>query len=86
MICNGTPDFHCCWLHGRECIYLDKDPDPFLGRSIACSLLVELGSWDNVYQDQRYIDNVKPELDRMINVSNCGTWPPEGQECRCKYL
>lgn len=76
--CRGTKNGHCCWLAGKVCKHLKLD---LPGDEIACGLLVELGSWEAVYQDARYLADVKPRLNQ-INVSNCADWPPDGQVCR----
>jgi hypothetical protein len=72
---------HCCWLgiHG-VCQYLETDTVP--GRKYACGLMRQLGDWELVHIDPRYLRDIKPKLDAMaITVENCGDWPPVGEEC-----
>ena len=41
----------------------------------------ELGSWEAVHGDNRYLDNVKPWLD-LHGVVDCGDYPPPGVMCK----
>lgn len=73
-----TPmDDHCCWLRGMECPYARQ----LVGGTWECTLRSELGSWEAVHEDPRYLRDVKPEIDTMGLVENCGDWPGPGQVC-----
>jgi len=78
--CDGFGDSegkHCCWLDGVECPFLVTDPaitDPSQGRRYSCGLLLDRKTWAKVYQDQRYIDTVKPVW-LAKGVPDCGDWP-----------
>lgn len=72
-----TPD-HCCWLGGSECRYLEKEVD---GHPYSCALRRELGSWDAVHADARYLAHVRPFWDGFAPHLDCGTWPPPGETC-----
>jgi hypothetical protein len=69
VTCNGRGDYgggHCCYVDGRECPLLVRvDDQP------RCSLLIELGDWDAVHRDLRYLRLVKPAWERC-GVSDCG--------------
>jgi len=74
QFCDGLGDArgdHCCWLEGTPCPHLQVDGPT--GRRYACGLLVELGSWDAVHADARYLADVKPVWDRTGTVG-CGPW------------
>lgn len=79
VACLGTTDNHCCWLGGPgQCQYLQKN---FETKEIACGLMVELGTWENVYADSRYINNVKPHLENYRPGLDCGEYPWPGKRC-----
>jgi hypothetical protein len=70
--CDGAGDAngdHCCWLEGVECPFLERDT--IEGRHYACGLRRELGSWDRVHADARYLTVVRPIWDRC-GVVDCG--------------
>lgn len=58
------------------------------GRRWACTLLVELGSWDAVLEDERYNQYVQPIWDALDKhegkkIISCRDWFPEPGMC-CK--
>ena len=84
--CHGNGEDHCCYLAGQVCPFLrDDGPQPNGAgvRRWVCTLREELGDWDLVHADQRYIDTVGP----LWNASGwqmqwaweegvrCGNWP-----------
>ena len=69
MPCNGNRDDHCCYVNGNACRFLEMDTVP--DRKWACGLRRELGDWDLVIQDQRYLEHVAPVFGEM----NCRDWP-----------
>jgi hypothetical protein len=76
-ICTGNGDEHCCWING-VCEFLEENTVP--GRRWACGLRRELGSWQAVHADSRYLTNVHPVLAR-IGDPDCGDWPAPGVTC-----
>lgn len=45
---------HCCWWGGKPCPFLEENTEP--GFRWSCGLRRELGSWDAVINDPRYIE------------------------------
>ena len=90
--CGKQKGDHCCWLKGKPCPYLRKTrrrkrlEEGFYWQ---CQLRTELGSWEKVHQDQRYVRDVEPEW-RLTGIKNCGDWPqgekgnPECKLCGAK--
>jgi hypothetical protein len=82
--CTGRGPAHCCWVAGRPCTHLrdreqgDAVPD---GRRYACGLLVELGSWERVHADPRYLAEPRAHWDRTPGFPDCGDWYPEVGVC-----
>jgi len=70
---------HCCWLEGKVCKFL-RDDGPSARRRWVCILREELGSWDAVHTDPRYVEQVQPTV-RRLTGADCGDWPPPGQTC-----
>lgn len=68
MKCSGNGVDHCCWLKGRVCPHLEENTVE--GRRWACGLRRELGDWDLVLVDSRYVDEVAIVLE------------PKGVNCR----
>lgn len=83
MICRGTADDHCCWLgeHGVCEFLTEQAPDRLSGRRWVCTLRAQLGSWERVHVDPRYLDRVKPKLAGMDIDVDCGDWPRPGERC-----
>jgi len=78
MACSEG-DNHCCWFNGEVCRYLEENSG---GRRWSCSLLKELGDWEMVYADPRYIENIIPlYLAIDIGITRCSDWPPTGVVC-----
>jgi hypothetical protein len=51
-------------------------------RRWSCSLRVELGSWDKVYEDERYIEKILPMYIRKdATTRKCGEWPGPNTTC-----
>lgn len=75
MACHGNGAEHCCWFAGKQCQYVEENTVD--GRRWACGLLVELGDWDKVLTDPRYLTNVQPQFDaiRQLKGMNCRDWP-----------
>ncbi len=74
MPCRPTIEDHCCWISGQPCPFFDA-ATPNTDRR--CTLRTELGSWDLVHQDPRYLRHVAPVW-RRIGVVDCGDWAPTG--------
>jgi hypothetical protein len=82
--CHGNGDDHCCWLAGQVCPFLRDDgwssPE---SRRFVCTLREELGDWDLVHSDPRYLATVEPLWRASGDVMNwiwdegvrCGNWP-----------
>ena len=86
MPCPGDRDQHCCWLAGRPCPFLEEGTVE--GRRWACGLRRELGSWDAVHDDPRYLSTVAPEWaalppfeDGTPVIISCGDWPTPRNPC-----
>jgi hypothetical protein len=78
--CDGLAADHCCYLGAAGvCRYLEHDTVP--GRRWACGLRRELGSWEPVHSDPRYIAHVRPFWDDYASALDCGLWPPPGETC-----
>lgn len=78
--CEGNGDDHCCHLGGHVCRYLAVVGTT--GRRFACRLRSELGNWQAVHADPRYLADVKPVLEALPTVDgDCGDWPPPGLTC-----
>lgn len=77
--CLGTQDDHCCWLSGKVCVFLEQYTVP--DRRWVCGLFRELGSWEAVYKDPRYVSQVKPFWDGFAPGKGCGDWPLAGTTC-----
>lgn len=87
MSCSGNGMDHCCYLIGRVCPHLEEATVP--GRHWVCGLYRELGSWDAVEADARYLRDVQPMWDIKHPGFGCGDWPqnmPEKTICSgCGY-
>lgn len=73
MTCHGNADFHCCWIGGVVCPFLEEGTVP--GRRWACGIYRRAGSWDTVYRSLAYRRNVKPMLSAAGLDFDCGDWP-----------
>lgn len=69
FICHGNCKLVCCFFDGEPCKYLEENTVE--GRRWACQLYRELGSWEKVHNDKRYIEDIKPR----INDVDCGEYP-----------
>lgn len=69
MPCHGNGADHCCYVEGEPCPHLLVDVVP--GRRWACGLLVELGTWERVHADPRYLAVPAPVW-RARGVPDCG--------------
>jgi len=81
--CMGRKaDGHCCWIGGLVCPFLGVDEAAGdEGRYWFCTLRRELGSWNAVYADGRYLAFVQPALRASGIEQDCGDWPPAGTMC-----
>lgn len=68
--CHGNNLYHCCWINGRVCPYLEEGTVE--GRRWVCGLLRELGSWAAVYTDPRYQTT---DAAQYLAPFGCGDWP-----------
>ena len=77
----GSSQEHCCWFQGTVCRFLEESAED--GFKWSCSLRRELGEWEKVHKDPRYVEFIRPEWDKMPHDSkiNCGDWPPPGMIC-----
>ena len=86
MLCKGrNNDDHCCWLLGKPCPHLEENTQP--GFRWTCGLRRELGDWDLVLEDKRYIRDVHSvwvSLAKQADepVVNCRDWPDGKNFCR----
>lgn len=85
MKCLGRNlEDHCCYLDGKPCAFVEENTQP--GFRWSCGLRRELGSWDAVLSDPRYVAEVLPKhvarSERLgIPLSNCGDWPADPESC-----
>lgn len=78
--CPGDTEDHCCYLNGPPCHFLEENTVP--GRRWACGLYRELGSWDKVHSDERYVTQIKPVWESSSLAGyDCGDWPNPGRTC-----
>ena len=77
MECKGDQDDHCCHL-GKYgvCEFLANANTRWV-----CTLREQLGSWERVHVDPRYIDRVRPKLGDIGIKVDCGNWPTPGETC-----
>lgn len=78
-LCTGRGDAtgsHCCFLHGVECDHLVDNEVPGDGR-FRCGLFEELGSWQAVHDDPRYV-TIRPFFETS---ELCGDWQPKAGQC-----
>lgn len=77
MPCLGNAADHCCYIKGEPCAFVEEHPDGYIdenghSRRWVCGLRRELGDWDKVLSDPRWIsmskDGWRPGL-------NCRDWP-----------
>lgn len=72
-VCHGNGEDHCCYVAGEVCPFLEENTVP--GRRWACGLFRELGNWDAVHADPRYLEHVQPAWDQIgIEGYSCGDW------------
>ena len=74
-----TTDGHCCWINGVVCPLLE-DRGKNADRRYVCTVREDLGSWEAVHSDPRYLTFVRPAMSIVTGV-DCGDWPPPGQTC-----
>jgi len=74
MPCSGLGKDHCCYIRAKPCKYLitDYTDENGVRRKWACGLRAELGDWDSVLKDPRYIEDVQGSWRDGIN---CRDWP-----------
>ena len=81
MPCHGNGADHCCYVRGEPCVFLEKNTVP--DRRWVCGLRRELGSWEKVHVDPRYLSQVKPAWDES-GAADCGDFAGfnrEGDGC-----
>ena len=76
MGCKGeyNEGDHCCWIEGVACPFLEEET--VQGRHWACGLLRELGSWEKVHTDPRYVATLKPIWEQK-GIKDCGNYTCE---------
>ena len=89
--CHGNGSDHCCYLPGSGvpdpggsdqsvCPFLEVDTVP--GRHWVCGLRRELGSWEAVHADARFLATVRPVWRANDPpIADCGDWCGPGQCC-----
>lgn len=73
----GAKTGHCCWFGENPCRFLRDDGDSAHRRWV-CTLREELGSWEAVHADPRYVEHVN--LKALLGV-DCGDYPGPGMTC-----
>ena len=77
----GNLEEHCCWLQGNPCPHVKRvDRED---RIWACSLMDEHQDWEKVYNDPRYITDVKPKLEQAGLIARCRDWPDAALAQKC---
>ena len=79
MICQGNLNDHCCWINGKVCPFLEENT--VQERRWACGLYRELGSWNSVHSDSRYLEHIRPMFEKWRPDRNCGEWLYENEMC-----
>ena len=76
-ICDGSGDNgnHCCYVDGEVCRFLT-----YVENVPRCSLRLELGSWDKVHKDMRYLTHIQPVWDR-VGIESCGSFGRDTKQC-----
>lgn len=69
----GKQKDHCCYINGEPCPFVAPIRRPPFNWQ--CTLRTELGTWDAVHKDQRYIERVKDKLTSANIFVDCGDWP-----------
>lgn len=77
MQCSAGEE-HCCWVRGEPCQFLRENEG---GRRWACGLRLELGSWEAVHADSRYLAEIRPAWDEVGAPDDCGDFPGPGRHC-----
>lgn len=70
-VCHGNDDTHCCYVNGEVCPFLEENTVE--GRRWACGLYRELGDWNLVHTDQRYLETVQVHW-IPTGTPDCGNW------------
>ncbi len=79
MKCLGRNfEDHCCYVEGKPCDFLEENTTP--GFRWACGLRRELGDWDKVINDPRYLDG-PGKIFRKFGI-NCKDWPNFEHACQ----
>ena len=79
-VCHASDD-HCCYLGRFGVCSLLRDDGPDAARRWVCTLREEHGNWADVHTDPRYLAEVRPMLDEIDVVVDCGDWPEPGKRC-----
>ena len=76
--CQGRNlDDHCCYVGDKACEFLEENTEP--GFRWSCGLRRELGDWDLVLIDQRYINGPGKVFEPL--GMNCRDFPTASQGC-----
>jgi hypothetical protein len=75
--CGGNGADHCCYIKSKACAHLEENTVE--GRRWACGLRRELGDWDVVLADPRYINDVLPNWEGTDLC--CKTYPLDHHRC-----
>ena len=86
MQCLGRNlEEHCCYVNSKPCKYLEEHTQE--GFRWTCGLRRELGDWDKVLADPRYIQDVQSVWDSLKlqdgTPMNCRDWPYANNHCDC---
>lgn len=76
---------HCCYVNGAPCPFLLIDDPALAPRKYACGLVHELGNWQRVEKDPRYLQQVKPHWDASGTIP-CKDYPGDPQTIRAAVL
>lgn len=76
---------HCCYVNGAPCPFLRIDDPALAPRKYACGLVAELGNWNRVENDPRYIEQVKPHWDSSGTIP-CKDYPGDPASIRAAVL
>lgn len=85
MKCLGRNlEDHCCYFDGQPCPFVEEKTEP--GFRWSCGLRRELGSWDAVLVDPRYVEIVRPKHEARsarigVSLSNCRDYPAPPEKC-----
>ena len=80
MKCLGrNNEDHCCYVNSAACEFLEEHTQP--GFRWSCGLRRELGDWNAVLKDPRYVNG--PGAVFGPKGINCRDWPDKDSHCAC---